>query len=513
MAVDVLICGAGPTGLMLAILLAREGIKFRIIDENSQRAQESRALAIQPRSMELFLSLGLAERFLERGIQAEGLSAYLKGKKLFDLNFSDIGRFDTPFPYIYFVSQSITEEILEGYLDELGISVERNIKLESFKDSTDHVTAMLNDNSTLKIKYLVGCDGAKSQVRKSMGLSFAGGTYESEFLLADAKISGDLSENRVQVYLGNKHVGVYMPLKEDEFARVITVGPKKSQPESHESLTTRMDATLSEIQEAFSEATFQQIELKDPKWVSRYRVHHRSVESMQKGRCFVAGDAAHIHSPAGGQGMNTGLQDAANLAWKLSLVIKGIAAPKLLETYQLERWPVAQHLLRYTDRLFGFASSMNGTIKTFRNTLLPQVAKIFNHQKVRKYFFGFISQLNIHYHENDYILENIQGTNRSIRAGYRAPDAKLCERGSIFQLIHGYQFHVLVMSRKVLSDQQKQTFRSKWLKQNFLGQGSANIHWIEDVYEQVALDRFKVEDLLVCLIRPDGYIAYLRNTL
>jgi 2-polyprenyl-6-methoxyphenol hydroxylase-like FAD-dependent oxidoreductase len=519
MAVDVLICGAGPTGLMLAILLARENIKFRIIDENSGRAQESRAMAIQPRSMELFMSLGLANRFLERGIQAEGLSAYLKGKKLFDINFNDIGRFDTPFPYIYFLSQSITEEILENYLAELGVKVERSLKLDSFRDEADQVTATLKNDqheiSTLKVKYLIGCDGAKSQVRKTMGLSFSGGTYESEFLLADTKVSGELSESRVQVFLGDKHVGVYMPLRDAEFGRVITVGPKSSQAESNETLTTRSSATLDEIQEAFSEATSQQIELKDAKWVSRYRVHHRSVESMRKGRCFVAGDAAHIHSPAGGQGMNTGLQDAANLAWKLSLVIQQKAPASLLETYHLERWPVAQHLLKYTDRLFGFASSLNVTIKTFRNTLLPQVAKVFNYQKVRKYLFGFISQLNIHYHENEFILENIQGSNRnhSLRAGYRAPDAKLGERGSVLQLIQGYRFHVLVMSRNVISESAKQNFRENWLKQNFLGQGTANIHWIEDVYEQAALDSYQVEDQLVCLVRPDGYIAYMRNTL
>lgn len=503
MSIDVLISGAGPTGLLLGILLARAGVKFRIVDENSTRAQESRALAIQPRTLELFQSIGIIERILERGVRARGLSSYLKGKKLFDLDFEDIGRDDTPFPYVFFLSQSITEEILEDVLTELGVTVERNMKFDSFIEGKDEIISSVNQIE-VRSKYLVGCDGAKSQVRKSLGLSFGGGTYESEFLLADTKVSWDLPEDRIQLFLGDTHLGLFMPLKGSEYSRVITVGKEANHDQA---------VSLSDIQAAFKDATCSDVKLDEARWVSRYRVHHRSVEKMQKGNAFVAGDAAHIHSPAGGQGMNTGLQDAANLAWKLIMVIKQDAPVELLETYNQERWPVAQHLLKYTDRLFGFASSLNVLIRTMRDAIAPAFAQSFHIKSIRKYLFGFISQLNIRYHHNKFIHEDMRAPRKlsRIRIGSRAPDAPLADKGSIFESIKGYQFHLLVMTRKKMTELERMDFSDGWRHQNFLDSGQVQIHWIDESTSEIALDRYNVEETLVSLIRPDGYIAYQRN--
>ncbi|HVK61852.1 MAG TPA: FAD-dependent monooxygenase, partial [Bdellovibrionales bacterium] len=354
---DVLIVGAGPTGLMLAHLLALQGIKFRIIDENSARVIESRALAIQARSMELFQNIGLVDRFLSRGTQVSGIIAYMNGKPFLGFEFSGIGRKDTPYPYLFMLSQSITEEILEESLGEFGVKVQRQTSLDRFEQRENKVIAHIKHSDgkdeTVEAKYLVGCDGAKSRVRKYSGLTFEGGTYDQEFMLADAKVKWSLPYDRLQAFIGRTGLAVFFPLKGSEYSRIIIVGKNEKGTRSAEQhLTTKEPLQLEELQKKFEETIEHKVVLESPLWMTRYRVHHRSVERMQVGRIFLAGDSAHIHSPAGGQGMNTGLQDAANLAWKLALVIKGKASSDLLETYDFERMPIARKLLSFTDRIF-----------------------------------------------------------------------------------------------------------------------------------------------------------------
>ena len=378
---DVLIVGAGPTGLMLANLLARQGTKFRIIDENSSRAKESRALAVQPRSMELYQSLGLVDQVLARGMQGTGLISYMKGKKLLDVSFSGIGRNDTPYPYIFFLSQSINEEILEESLNKLGIQVERQTTFERFTQSESEVSAHIkHTDGTIEVieaKYLVGCDGAGSHVRKSAGLSFEGGTYHQEFMLADTKVNWSLPYDRLQIFLGNQAMAIFFPINGAENSRVIViVKNEKGTSEAAANLTIKTSVTLEEIQRGFEAAVGRKVTLEKPKWMTQYRVHHRSVEQMQLGRVFLAGDSAHIHSPAGGQGMNTGLQDAANLAWKISLVLNGKAPSELLETYNFERLPIAKKLLNFTDRIFNAVVSLSSFAERLIMLVAPVATKV-----------------------------------------------------------------------------------------------------------------------------------------
>lgn len=518
----VLISGAGPTGLLLAHLLAREGIAFRIVDEDATRAKESRALAIQPRSMELLRSLGLVDPFLQRGMKAEGITIVARGKRTANINFSDIGRKDTPYPYIFFLSQSVTEEILEEKLwSKCRKKVDRQTRLVRFEETAHVVRSTLShpDGTTevLETRYLVGCDGARSQVRKSSGLGFSGGTYEAEFMLADAKVNWDLPIDRLIFLIGDQYSALLMPLKGAEVSRIVTIGENKARTNgAREDLTTKIPATIEEIQASLREASSRQVTLTQPQWVTRYRVHHRCVEKMRVGRILLAGDAAHIHSPAGGQGMNTGFQDAANLGWKLAQVIRGEAPDELLDTYHSERWPVAQKLLRFTDRLFGFAASQSPILKRIRPLIIPTLGKIlFSTWRFRRYMFGFVSQLNIRYHPSPVVVESVRGDsrNKKVHAGCRAPDVSLDNGKTLHNLMGGYQFHVVVMSRKPIPELERGAFGTRWRERNLLGSANAEIHWIDSGTNKPVLDAYEVGDTLISLVRPDGYIGYQADQL
>lgn len=519
--VDIVISGAGPTGLMLGNLLAKQGLSFRIIEQDSERHKESRALAIQARSLELIDSIGLTEKFLEEGVRAKGMSAFVKGRKAVEVDFADIGRSDTPFPYIFFLSQSVTETILEDELKILGFKVERNTKVESFNQDAAGASVRLkhNDgtNEIVTCRYLVGCDGARSDVRKSMGLTFEGGTYDSEFLLADAKINWTLPADRLLILFGGKNLGLIMPLKGSELSRVVAIGQNDgSLTADAENLTTRTATTIQDVERVLQEAASQKLTLTNPQWVTRYRVHHRSVEKMRVGRVFLAGDAAHIHSPAGGQGMNTGLQDAANLAWKLASVLHGKLPEEILETYNSERMPIATKLLSFTDRIFSAATSHSPMAKKIRNVFIPFAGRyVVRYRVVRRYLFGFISQLNIHYHDSPVAIEKLRGRprTRALRVGDRAPDAGFDTGGSIFESIRGYDFHVLVMSYRQISAKERAEFESAWKTEDVLGSASAPIIWIDPRDSREALRLYGVHDLLVSLVRPDGYIGYQRDYL
>ena len=442
--VDVLIVGAGPSGLLLANLLAREGISFRLIDENDGAAKESRALAMQARTLELWRNLGIVDRFLAAGRRAAGLQAYLHGKKRITLDLHDMERPDTPYPFIFMIPQSETERLLIEDLRKRGFEVERRTTLVDFKQSDDHVAAeILIDKTrkeTVSARYIVGCDGSHSKVRESLGLAFNGESYSSEFIMADAKVHWDLPFDYVSVFIDTGAVGALFPIKGNNLSRVLSIrryANSNSTEIPKDTATTSYPATLPEVEKAFIQTSHKDVKLTEPIWVTKFHVHHRSVEKAQVGRAFLAGDASHIHSPVGGQGMNTGLQDVANLAWKLSGVLKRKAPESLLKTYHLERWPVGQHLLHFTDRIFTIAVSKNRPFVAIRDLVFPIVAKfLMTFGAGKRYMFRFVSQLNIRYHANEAVQEKITAAATSIfretlPSGYRAPNAKIREGGPL----------------------------------------------------------------------------------
>ena len=526
---DVIIIGSGPTGLMTAALLVRCGISVRIIDKTEQQAHESRAFGVHAKSLELFLNMGIADQFLERGLITTGAQFFVNGRQVAEINFNDTGTTDTPYSFLLMVPQWDIEDILVDDLKKHGINVEHNLELVDFKQSDTSVVieAKGKDGSIfIEGEYLIGADGAHSIVRKTLGLTFEGAPYAQGFLLADCKIAWPYDYEHMKIFLHDCHLSVYLPLRGKEIGRIIAVKPLGTPTTATTAEAGGSEAaTLDEVQSAVRQASCHDITLSDAHWVSAYRIHHRGVNKYREKRVFVAGDAAHIHSPAGGQGMNTGIQDAANLAWKIALTLKNKSPDSLLDTYNSERWPVGQKILKYSDKLFAGMSSQKPWVAKTRNFIVPLFAWTISHiKKCRARMFHFISQLGIRYHDNYFLYDapSSQLTSKKLTAGHRAPNALIARNCDIFSLIRGYQFHVLVLSKKPLSRTDIDILLSQL---NTLPKSiglNLQIHIIaqmlmgrdERLIRAEAMQVFDVYGLTnkssqaLFLIRPDGYIAY-----
>lgn len=539
-ATDVVIVGSGPTGLMAAALLTRCGVKVRILDKTEQQAHESRAFGVQARSMELFLSLGLADELLNRGLIATGVDVYARGERAGGFNFDDIGRADTPYSFVLMCPQREIEAILVEDLHRLGVMVEHNVEATGFEQSADGVVVHAHNTKSgaaldVRCAYLIGADGAHSMVRHGLGLKYEGAAYAQGFYLADCKVRWPLDHAHVKIFLGKPSLAAFLPLKGTEVSRVIAIQPVGLAKDAALETQGASEVSLTEVEAAFREASGIDVTLSDPVWLTRYRVHHRGVDRYGVGRVFVAGDAAHIHSPVGGQGMNTGLQDAANLAWKIAAVLKGRAPAGLLDTYHSERWPIGQKILNYTDRMFTALSSQSNWVASLRNMVVPLFAATLSKSgTMRARAFHFLSQLGIHYHESDYVRDGStpdapKSWREGLSVGRRAPDAVIARGTDIFALIGGYRFHVLALSRKPLSEDEiaALTTALAGLPKSVAGGMRLESHII--AHSLVGRDprlvqaetnqpflAFGLDDetpQALFLIRPDGYIAYRANRL
>ncbi|MCB9793804.1 MAG: FAD-dependent monooxygenase, partial [Alphaproteobacteria bacterium] len=397
----VLIAGAGPTGQALSLALSAMGVPHRLIDALPERTPHSRALVLQARSLELLSAYGLAEGLLREGQTGVEARIYVNRELAALVPLSDFAIGDTAYPFPLVVSQERTEAALDAGLAARGVTVERPVRLVDFSQDAEGVHARLEHadgrEEALRVQWLVGCDGAHSVVRKGAGLSFEGAAYPQDFMLADVHVDWELPDDRVCVFLRSGGTLAVLPFKEPGLVRLIATRASEA--------TADQEPTLEEFEAIFREAVPGEVRLHDPVWVSRFRLHHRGVDRYRAGRVFVAGDAAHIHSPAGGQGMNTGIQDALNLGWKLGLVCLGEADEALLESYDAERAPVGRRLLGWTDRAFSLASSDNVLIAAARSLLVPWLApKLTADPARRARVYRFVSQLSIRYRESPLAL-------------------------------------------------------------------------------------------------------------
>ena len=442
---DVLVVGAGPTGLTLAAQLHALGARARIVDRQLDRAHESRALAIQPRTLEALRGLGLAQPLVERGNDTSQLQIHA-GERVVRMRLFDVGLEDTAYPFLLFISQAETEAILNEHLAAQGVQVERGVELVEFEAGDEALLCTLRhrDERTeeLRAHYLVGCDGAHSSVRHGAGIPFEGGAYPQTFVLGDLEVDGELEPDVAHSFLGAGGMLFFFPLARPATWRMLGIRPPTDDDE-HAPAPSLAD--LQAISNAFTDGG---LRLHDPVWLTYFRLHHRHAARYRAGRVFLAGDAAHVHSPAGAQGMNTGIQEAWNLGWKLALVANGIADEALLDTYEIERQPIGRFVLRFTDRAARIATSESRTLRLLRTELVPRLAPlVLRSARARAYGFRTLAQLRIHYRHSPAVQEGEPALKRGPKAGDRLPDVRVERDGQTGRLqdaLAAPSFHLLL---------------------------------------------------------------------
>ena len=409
----VLIAGAGPTGLVLGLWLTRLGIAVRIIDKNSGPADYSRALGVQPRTLEFYRQLGFADAVVEAGVQIEAVHFWVEGGSAARVPLGKVGTGMTPFPFVLAFAQDVHERLLIDRLSALGVNVERDTELVGFEQDAEGVRARLRRGGraeeTCSAAYLAGCDGAHSVVRQGLHVDFPGETYSQLFYVADVEARGLAAEGDVYVDLDQADLLAIFPMKGKGHIRL--VGTVREEPGREAKDPTFEDVSGRAIEEM-------RLTIERVNWFSPYRVHHRVAGSFRAGRAFLLGDAAHIHSPVGAQGMNTGIGDAVNLAWKLAAVVNESADETLLETYEPERIGFARRLVATTDRIFTIATRRGRLAAIVRTRVMPSlVASLMRVAAVRRYFFRTVSQIGVSYRGSALSVGRAGG----VRGGDRLP--------------------------------------------------------------------------------------------
>jgi 2-polyprenyl-6-methoxyphenol hydroxylase-like FAD-dependent oxidoreductase len=395
------------------------------------------------------------------------------------------------------LEQSKNERLLYEYMQAHGRDVRWQTTLESFTQTNEGVTAQVKDGDgaaqTIEAKYLVGCDGPKSLVRHALGLSFEGSTFERLFYVADAQVDWQYSHDALHVCLARNSVVAFFPMRGERRYRIVGAFPEGTDKEEGEVLYEEIEARIKEEAEI-------ELEISRVNWFSVYKVHTRHVNKFSEGRCFLAGDAAHIHTPAGGQGMNTGIQDAYNLAWKLALVIKGSAAERILESYNEERLENAKRLLGTTDRMFNLTAGTDWLLNLIRTTIFPPLAKyIMSLDLVKRSFFRLISQIGITY-RNASLSRHGDDAEFEVKAGDRMPFF-LIDGASVYDKLREPTFHLLTFSDG------RSDYQTTLDEIERAHAGLVDYHVIP-LYPRVA-EIFGAAKPFSVLLRPDNYIAYI----
>ena len=391
---EVLIVGAGPTGLVLALFLAKFGVRVRIIDKTDAPGTTSRALVIHARNLELYRQIGIADEAVDGGLKFTAANLWARGKHVGRIPFGDIGTGLSPYPYMLIYPQDRHERMLVDALRPLGVEVERQCELVSFHDDGNGIRAQLRTSDgrsdTCDARYLAGCDGAHSTVRETLGVGFPGGTYSDIFYVADMDGEGPTVDGQLHVALDDTDFLAIFPLKDSGNVRLVgSIGDAASAEH------LRWDDVSTKVIDRLK------LKVNEVRWFSTYHIHHRVASSFRRNSAFLLGDAAHIHSPVGGQGMNTGIGDAVNLAWKLAAVLQQRIGPSVLDTFEQERIGFANRLVHTTDRVFQLATSKGRIAKHVRLQALPLLLPpLFRVPAMKRYAFRTLSQIGIEYHDS-----------------------------------------------------------------------------------------------------------------
>lgn len=504
----ILIVGAGPSGLMMAAQLLRHGVIPVIIDIKQGPTNQSKALAVQARSLEIYRQMGIVDKALRDGKQANGMVLNQDGQQMASISLVDVGKQQTLYPFVHLYQQSKNERLLLDFLTQNCCPVYWDTTLLSIKQNGPDVFAELQsggDTTTLTCNYVIGADGAHSTMRKQLNIPFTGDTYANEFFLADLQLNNhQLTGTQVQLYRSKGQMAAFFPLPEHSGYRVIGTLPKASEGKS--------DLQLEDVLPHLNTITGMAVNVVNQNWFTTYKLHHRMADKFSQERCFLIGDAAHIHSPVGGQGMNTGLQDAYNLGWKLAGVVNGQMKETLLDSYAAERMPVAKTLLNTTDRLFRVIISSNWFILFFNKWIMPKATElVWKNERLRAEFFKRVAQLNISYRDSKINLN--LSTAKNIKAGDRLPylkvfDEKKQEETDLHNWCLKPGFTLMVFGK--LKEIDLFTL-AKWITQNYPG---LNFYYLPPSTKN--LDVFKTFEIAegkkkALIIRPDMHIGLLND--
>ncbi len=475
----VLIVGAGPVGLTMAMALKRQNVDVRIIDKTAARTDKSKALVLWPRTLEMLDIQGCAQPFIGAGMQAIGAHILARQHTLVRVRL-DAAR--SPFPYALMIPQSDTERLLEEQLALLDVHVERRLELISFTDTSGTVAAVLRHadgrEEIFNCSYLAACDGAHSTVRHGLAAQFEGTTLPSDWLLADVELDGDLPGNELTICWTPNGVLVLVPIRDARFRVIADVGRAATEGAPA--------PALEEVQVLLDERGPTSLKARNPVWTSRFRINERKVKDYRHGRVFLCGDAAHIHSPAGGQGMNTGMQDAINLAWKLSMVWHEQTSPRLLESYSPERSAVGDQVLRNAGNMTKVAILRNPVLQAIRNQAVGALGRI---PTLRQMLANQLSEIDLHYRDSP-LTRLLPGTSPKPAAGERAPDLPVSQTDSgaarLHEVLADGKFAVLSVSAPAITL-------------------PGALETIATTASAVATEDYRAG--YVYLIRPDAYVA------
>jgi 2-polyprenyl-6-methoxyphenol hydroxylase-like FAD-dependent oxidoreductase len=531
---DVLVVGAGATGLTSACELARHQMKLRVIDKVPVRSDKSRALAVHARTLELFQYLGIAEQACARGNPINTFNIIIKKDPAVHL---DLSKLASPYNFTLGLSQSETERILEERLQGFGHKVERNAELVDLSQDQDGVRSKVRhaDGTIEEIysSWLIATDGAHSTVRHKLNLAFDGVPYEELFLLADCHVDPKFPDNEINVYWADDGVLALFPFGQGRYRIICDL----SKPEDVSDFTQEdgVEPSLAKVQALVDKRSNLPLKLSDSVWIAPFRIHRRLVQEYKHGRIFLAGDAAHIHSPVGGQGMNTGIQDAFNLVWKLAYVHKLYAQEGLLYSYQDERHPVAQAVLHGTDFATKTLATPGPIIKQIRNHVLPVLA---SQDFIQKRIRELISEIDVNYRESAVVkdhhafLEKFAGPcagDRALNAtlGAKSNGANAKEESiEIYNLLRDTKHQLLLFTSTEIDDAAMANFEkiAQLVKQGFDMLIATHLVVPEDVFpgkanwiasNSILIDKgsqchkiYGASSSCLYLLRPDGYVAY-----
>jgi 2-polyprenyl-6-methoxyphenol hydroxylase-like FAD-dependent oxidoreductase len=521
-AIDCLIAGAGPVGLTLALELQRFGLKCLIIDQNAAPTDKSKALVLWPRSLELLDRAGIAGDFVAAGMWAKGARMFGDGRQLAHI---EIYREDSAFHTALMIAQNETERILNLTLQRRGLFVERSITLVKCIEQGNSVASTLRHadgrEEIVTSAWLGGCDGSHSTVRKQLGIEFTGEFEPNDWILADVQIDGPIAFDEITAFWHSDGIAVFFPIAPGRCRVIADMGkaPGTEKP---------ADPTLEQVQAIVDRRTAIKVRLHDPIWLSGFRIHERKVDQYSRGRVFLCGDAAHIHSPAGGQGMNTGMQDAFNLAWKLALVHLGRArSAPLLDSYSIERDAVGKMVLKNAGTFTSMAMIRNPLLQFLRNNLIAIATKF---SAVQQRAIATLTETAVHYPVSPLNAEDPgPAWHGDLNAGDRLPDADLLDRAGratrLLTVVGGSKHSVLLIpaigdsvfpalleqARRVLAAFSQTVQLILVLPNQPSVQLPADLSVVIDHKSQVR-DRLGLRATALALIRPDGYIGLRGHT-